>query len=107
MSAPSDKFHTNELPRIAITIGDAAGIGPEIVVKALADEHLASRCRPIIVGDRNVIQASIESAKLDLDIESLEIFDVQSLSGTVEPGVLSADAGRAAGRYKEYAVGLW
>jgi 4-phospho-D-threonate 3-dehydrogenase / 4-phospho-D-erythronate 3-dehydrogenase len=107
MSAPSTKFHPNELPRIAITIGDAAGIGPEIVVKALADEQLALHCRPMIVGDRNMIQAAIESAKLDLDIASLEIFDVESLSENVEPGLVSAEAGRAAGRYIESAVGLW
>lgn len=117
MFAPSNKFHPNELPRIAITIGDAAGIGPEIVVKSLADAELRRVCRPIIVGDGAVILTAIESAKLDLTVREFEIepsvesgvevFDVKSLSGSVEPGVMSADAGRAAGKYIEAAVQLW
>ena len=39
------------LPRIAITMGDAAGVGPEIVMKALAHRGLYARCRPLVVGD--------------------------------------------------------
>lgn len=117
MSASSNKFHANELPRIAITIGDAAGIGPEVVVKSLADENLRRVCRAIVVGDRDVIRAAIESAKVDLDVRafeddaagdnSIEIFDVKSLTRSVEPGVMSADAGCAAGRFIEAAVELW
>jgi 4-hydroxythreonine-4-phosphate dehydrogenase len=38
-------------PRIAITMGDAAGVGPEIVMKALARPELHGRCRPLVVGD--------------------------------------------------------
>ena len=39
------------LPRIAITMGDAAGVGPEIVMKALAHRGLYARCRPFVIGD--------------------------------------------------------
>ena len=38
-------------PRIAITMGDAAGVGPEIIMKALAHADLYDRCRPLVVGD--------------------------------------------------------
>ena len=38
-------------PLLAITLGDPAGIGPEIVVKALADPALYRLCRPLLVGD--------------------------------------------------------
>ena len=38
-------------PRIAITMGDAAGVGPEIVMKALAHRGLYARCRPFAIGD--------------------------------------------------------
>ena len=117
MFAPSNKFHPNELPRIAITIGDAAGIGPEIVLKSLAGGDLRDVCHPIIVGDRSVIEAAVESAKLELNAREfgsgpsiergVEIFDVKCLSSAVEPGVMSADAGRAAGKYIEAAVQLW
>ena len=38
-------------PRIAITIGDPAGIGPEIVLKTIAEESVLSACVPIIIAD--------------------------------------------------------
>ena len=39
------------LPVIAITMGDAAGIGPEIIMKALASPGVRALCRPLVVGD--------------------------------------------------------
>jgi len=43
-------------PVIAITMGDAAGIGPEIVVKVLSRGTVHERCRPLIVGDARVME---------------------------------------------------
>ena len=43
-------------PLLAITMGDPAGIGPEIVLKALADPVLTERCRPLVVGDRQILK---------------------------------------------------
>ena len=45
-------------PGIAITMGDSAGIGPEVVLKALADEEVRSLCRPLVVGDLRVLEAA-------------------------------------------------
>ena len=106
MVSSSNQFHTDELPRIAITIGDAAGIGPEIVVKSLGDDAILKICRPIIVGDASVIEAALQSTHSEL-ASSVEIFDVKSLSSNVDPGKVSADAGRASGKYIEAAVELW
>ena len=106
MSAPSNQFHANELPRIAITIGDAAGIGPEIVIKSVAEDSVQSLCRPIIVGDACVIDAIAKSLGVDLPSD-IEVVDVACLSEPVELGSVSADAGRASGRYIEAAVTLW
>ena len=39
------------LPLIAVTMGDPAGIGPEVVVKALADPRVLAACRPVVFGD--------------------------------------------------------
>lgn len=47
---------TAQLPIVAITMGDPAGNGPEITVKALADAALYDRCRPIVVGDAKMIE---------------------------------------------------
>jgi 4-phospho-D-threonate 3-dehydrogenase / 4-phospho-D-erythronate 3-dehydrogenase len=43
-------------PLIAITVGDAAGIGPELIVKVLSDPTVHDRCRPFIVGDLRVMR---------------------------------------------------
>jgi 4-hydroxythreonine-4-phosphate dehydrogenase len=45
-----------ELPLIAITLGDPAGIGPEIVLQALRSEHVYHTCRPLVVGDRRILE---------------------------------------------------
>ena len=39
-------------PVVAVTLGDPASIGPEVVVKALAEEELGAVCVPVVVGDR-------------------------------------------------------
>jgi 4-hydroxythreonine-4-phosphate dehydrogenase len=44
------------LPRIAITLGDPAGIGPEIALKAALDARVTALCRPLLVGDRAVLE---------------------------------------------------
>ena len=44
------------LPVVAITIGDPAGIGPEVVIKALADPQLAQLAHWIVVGDARVLE---------------------------------------------------
>jgi 4-hydroxythreonine-4-phosphate dehydrogenase len=46
---------TDAPPLLAITIGDPAGIGPEIVLKALAHADLFDRCRPLVVGDQRML----------------------------------------------------
>src|SRR5215211_76575 len=43
-------------PLLAITMGDPAGIGPEIVLKALAHVDVFDRCRPLVVGDRRILK---------------------------------------------------
>ena len=43
------------LPRIAITMGDPAGVGPEVCLRLLAHEPTLSRCVPIIFGDAEVL----------------------------------------------------
>ena len=42
------------LPRIAVTLGDPAGIGPEICLQLLNDRSLATLCIPVVFGDGGV-----------------------------------------------------
>ncbi|MDP2899595.1 MAG: 4-hydroxythreonine-4-phosphate dehydrogenase PdxA [Candidatus Bathyarchaeota archaeon] len=55
-------------PIIAITMGDAAGIGPEIIAKALSLDEVYSVCRPFVVGDAGAMAMGIEVAELSLRI---------------------------------------
>ena len=58
-------------PLILITPGDPAGIGPEIVLKALAEPDLLAMCRPVVVGDAWVLKRVSRHIGLDYQIPSL------------------------------------
>ena len=54
---PSAKTqHTTNRPKIGLTMGDAAGIGPEIILKALAHKSVYSMCQPIVIGSPAILQ---------------------------------------------------
>jgi 4-hydroxythreonine-4-phosphate dehydrogenase len=106
-------------PRIAVTMGDPAGIGPEVVLKAVAEPEVLDACVPVIVGDAQFLAHT--ARKLDLrcgyDIvrrgESFPaaadgpvIYHLDNIRGHVEWGVESGTAGRAAAEYIEAAVEL-
>jgi 4-hydroxythreonine-4-phosphate dehydrogenase len=84
-------------PTIAISIGDPAGIGPEVVVKALADDAVRSLASWIVIGDAEALtpiqaQTGIQLAHLARVI----LQSPDSLKTTPIPGRLNADCGRAA-----------
>jgi 4-hydroxythreonine-4-phosphate dehydrogenase len=59
-------------PIIAITIGDPAGIGPEITAKTLADPETYKICNPIVIGDKYAVQMGINVAKQKLKINIIK-----------------------------------
>jgi len=59
-------------PTIAITMGDAAGIGPEIVVKSLADARLREWCDPVVLGDLDVLRAAASQVRVPIRLEAVE-----------------------------------
>lgn len=61
----------NERPLIGVTLGDPAGIGPEIVAKALADEAAYRATRPLAIGDRAPLERVIGSLGQRLDIHGV------------------------------------
>jgi len=58
-------------PRVAITMGDAAGIGPEIIVKSLADPAAAGWCVPLVLGDARVLERAMEATGVRLPIRTI------------------------------------
>ncbi|MGI8640707.1 MAG: 4-hydroxythreonine-4-phosphate dehydrogenase PdxA [Pyrinomonadaceae bacterium] len=106
------------LPRIGITMGDAAGIGAEIILKALTDENLRQICVPIIIGDTAFLRKTAQDLKLEFDfveasenlpttINQTAIYDLKNLTGEINAGEESALAGKASAEYIETAVRLW
>jgi 4-hydroxythreonine-4-phosphate dehydrogenase len=107
------------LPIIAITMGDAAGIGPEIIMKALASPEVHAFCRPLVVGDAERLRRAGELVDSPLHVESLddageaaygqgdvECIDLNNIPADLPFGRTSAIAGEAAYRYIERAVRL-
>src|SRR5262245_55184546 len=68
------------LPRIALTMGDVAGIGPEVVARALSDEALRRQCTPVVIGHPEVLRRALQMAGVDLTVESVGP-DVSAASG--------------------------
>lgn len=58
------------LPRIALPIGDPAGIGPEIVLKALGNADLRQLCEPVVVGSPADLRLHAIACSIDVQIES-------------------------------------
>jgi 4-phospho-D-threonate 3-dehydrogenase / 4-phospho-D-erythronate 3-dehydrogenase len=56
------------LPRLAITMGDPAGIGPEIILKALMHAEVGRLCRPVVYGDVDWMRATAEALRLPVHI---------------------------------------
>lgn len=70
---------------IAIPMGDAAGIGPEITVRALADKMIQDIARCVVVGDKDVLEDAIRVSGVDLKIKCIE----EPANGDYTPGVLN------------------
>ena len=61
-----------EKPIIAVTMGDPAGIGPEIVAKSIADKATFDVARCIVIGDKKVMEKAIEIVGADLKVNVVE-----------------------------------
>ena len=111
---------TTSLPLVAITMGDAAGTGPEIITKSLALPELRALCRPVVIGDaaamtralgftgaplkvraiRDVAEATSAANEIDvLDLANLDL-------ATLKLGQVDSQAGHAAYEYIKLATEL-
>jgi len=108
-------------PVIAVTPGDPAGIGPEIVLGALGDEDVYEKCIPVIIGHAGVLRRCSEASGISageiVAIDSprkakgehgtIEIIHVETPGmQDIVPGELSADAGAASDAFVRRACEL-
>ena len=99
-----------EKPAIAITMGDPCGIGPEVVVKALADPRVYASCRPMVIGNTYAMNQAVKATGLPLTIRetddpigagedptTVDVVDIHNLNPEdITVGQISVPCGKAA-----------
>jgi len=105
---------------IGIPMGDPAGIGPEIVIKALAEERVNEVAKPVVIGDRSTLEQAMKFCNLELEIKCIEnveegdyrngvvnLIDLNNVDiEKLEMGKVQAMAGKAAFDYIKKSVEL-
>ena len=110
----------NLLPRLAITMGDPAGVGPELCLKFLAQTRKTPRCIPLIYGDANILIRVADHLNWEFSTPVISweqhlafprsmnrpaIIDMQSLDAKlVQPGTVNAAHGQACYVYIQRAI---
>jgi 4-hydroxythreonine-4-phosphate dehydrogenase len=106
-------------PRLGITMGDPAGIGPEVTLKAVINPEVLTICAPVIIGDAQYLarwarifnlEAGFEvinpgtplSAQLKLPV----VYNLNNVPGSIEMGKEQAACGQAAAEFIKAAVEL-
>mgnify|MGYP003326623686 CR=1 FL=1 len=106
-------------PYIALTMGDAAGVGPEIIVQCMAEKDIYDHCRPFVIGDAKILKRAEgiwkTGAKFNLISApeeglytpgTIDVMDMDMLPEDLPFGQVSPLAGDAAFRCVEKAIGL-
>ncbi|MEV4576278.1 4-hydroxythreonine-4-phosphate dehydrogenase PdxA [Nonomuraea jabiensis] len=110
---------TAATPIIAVTMGDGAGVGPEVIVGALQDPHVAELCRPVVIGDAGRLRQAAGILGIDTEIVAIDtvadavfqpgrvnVIDLALLPEDLPWGKVSPVAGAAAYHYVRVASGL-
>lgn len=111
----------DERPIVAITIGDPASIGPEITVKALGEKEIYDICKPLLIGDKVVIEYYIKLLGLNIKLNNIarpedgafsygtiDLINLDTIKDLkeIDIGKVSARAGHSSAKYIEKAVEL-
>ena len=103
-------------PKIAVTMGDPAGVGPELCLELLRNERVSEHCVPIVFGDVEVLHECADVTEkprplqviTPADLNTADIPSVLSLDGIgieqLTPGTISEATGHATYRYLESAI---
>ena len=106
--------------KIAIPMGDPAGVGAEIIVKTAVSNEILNLCDLVVIGDKNVLEKAIEICKVDLKIHTiknvedgkyekgiLNVIDLQNVDmDSLEYGKIQGMCGKAAFEYIKKSVEL-
>ena len=106
--------------KIAIPMGDPAGVGPEIVVKTAVSKEILDLCDLVVIGDKKVLEKATEICQVDLKIHTiknveegkyekgiLNVIDLENVDmNTLEYGQVQGMCGKAAFEYIKKCVEL-
>lgn len=106
-------------PTIGITMGDAAGIGPEIIMKALGHQEMYDQCNPLVIGDAKILERVLpvigsslnvnaiqEPSEAKYEYGTVDVIDLNLVPADLEYGKVSAVAGDAAFQFLAKAIDL-
>lgn len=99
-------------------MGDPAGIGSEIIAKALNQLDVYTKCRPMVIGDKRAMEEAVKMAHVNLEVQgikdkaeasfthgTIDVYDLENIKFARIPyGKIDAGCGRAAGEYIEKAI---
>jgi 4-hydroxythreonine-4-phosphate dehydrogenase len=108
----------NKKPVIAVTMGDPAGIGPEIAIKALLKPEVKNVCRSILIGDLGILRSTVQQLKLKASfkvlgdpkiatgrLDAIEVIDMKNVDlASFKIGKVSVAAGKASIQYIQKAA---
>lgn len=111
---------TQRRPVIGISMGDPGGIGPEICAKALAQKEIYDLCRPLVVGDADIMADAVRFSKLALGVAArqkvseaafrlgeIDVFDLKRLAlADLRHKQVTAGQGRASFEYIAKVIAL-
>jgi 4-hydroxythreonine-4-phosphate dehydrogenase len=108
---------TADRPLIGVTVGDPAGIGPEITVKALRDPEVQQSVRALVIADKSVLERTVDALRLDVELNAvsnpddgrytdgaIDFVDAGALRQAPEYGKVSAAGGEAGLAYLEQGI---
>lgn len=73
------------LQLIGVTMGDPAGIGPEIICKMLVEKEIHDYCRPLVIGDSECLNEGMKVANVELQLNSIQsVTQAKFLPGTID-----------------------
>jgi 4-hydroxythreonine-4-phosphate dehydrogenase len=75
----------SERPLVGVTLGDPAGVGPEITVKAFGEADLYDISRPVVIGDRGVLERAARAVGLEPEVNVVQ----RPSEGRFEPGTIN------------------
>ncbi|YAF95781.1 MAG: 4-hydroxythreonine-4-phosphate dehydrogenase PdxA [Nodularia sp. CChRGM 3473] len=102
--------HPSHCPRLALTLGDPAGIGTEVILKAIADPAVSQNCNLTVVGNRDLLLKTYQQLNLSENLANpnhLQIIDVpvdREIASQILIGTGNAASGAASFAYMECAI---